>query len=96
MGLVPRPADSSAAFQLTPLSDLRKRVIWGQLLCHSVMSCKGFPVVEEERKNEREREREREREEVGRRLVGIQSSLLLNVICAFLISTVDHNNLLYC
>lgn len=54
VGLVPRPADSSATFELTPVSDLRERVIWGQLLYCSVMSCKGFPVVEEERERERQ------------------------------------------
>lgn len=78
MGLVPRPADSSATFEVTSVSDLREDVIWGQLLCHSVMSCKGFPVVEEE--GERKRE-------TRRGLVVVQCSLLANVIYAFLISS---------
>lgn len=57
VGLVPRPADSSATFEVTSVSDLREDIIWGQLLCHSVMSCKGFPVVEEEGERKRERDK---------------------------------------
>lgn len=76
VGLVPRPADSSATFEVTPVSDLREHVIWGQLLCHLVMSCKGFSVV-----GGRGRKKEEDKEGAEESSV----SLLVNTIYAFLI-----------
>lgn len=57
--LVHRPPDSSATFELTPLSDLRHCVIWDQQFCHLWSLARDFLCGGRKKGREREGEKER-------------------------------------